>query len=297
MSKRELSRLAGSADVEGSRPKRRRDTTTYAEGSSDVDVTMSEAGKATSRQNGGASNRGNDSLKELGLHLLQTVKEAKAKDGRQLAAAFLTKPPRKIYPDYYQVIKTPIALDDIKKRLDSNVYPKLQAVMADFELLFNNAMTYNIKDSVIWKDARDMLKLAQNTYEKLAPLLGAGEAVQDDDDKRGNSTTPSLDAMIRSRLQKLIEKTDKDGRTLSTEFMQLPNRKQWAIYYQQIKNPRCFDGILKKLKRKDYHTSADFASDVELIFSNAMDFNLPHSGIWEDALTLRATYVRPPIAL
>lgn len=53
-------------------------------------------------------------------------------------------------------------------------------------------------------------KLAQNTYEKLAPLLGAGEAVQDDDDKRGNSTTPSLDAMIRSRLQKLIEKTDKE---------------------------------------------------------------------------------------
>lgn len=62
-----------------------------------------------------------------------------------------------MYPDYYQIIKSPIALDDIKKRLDTDAYPSMQAVRADFELLFNNALQYNMKDSVIWKDAKEML--------------------------------------------------------------------------------------------------------------------------------------------
>lgn len=62
-----------------------------------------------------------------------------------------------MYPDYYQIIKSPIALDDIKKRLDTDAYSSMQAVRADFELLFNNALQYNMKDSVIWKDAKEML--------------------------------------------------------------------------------------------------------------------------------------------
>lgn len=285
MSKRELSRLIGAADVEGSRRKRRRDAATLP-GSSDVDVTMSEAGEDNTRENGGPRHGGGGTLKELGLHLLQTVKEAKAKDGRQLALVFLTKPPRKMYPDYYQIIKNPIALDDIKKRLDTSAYSSLQTVRADFELLFNNALEYNMKDSVIWKDAKDMHKLMQKTYEKLAPLVGADDE-SDEDDEKGKSKVPNLNRMIKSRLQKLIEKTDKDGRVMSTEFMQLPNKKQWAIYYKQIKNPQCIENIFRKIKRKDYHTSAVFASDVELVFSNAMTFNQVHSGIWEDALILR----------
>ncbi|KAF5352501.1 hypothetical protein D9756_005882 [Leucocoprinus leucothites] len=287
MSKRELSRLIGPADVEGSRSKRRRDAITLPKASSDVDVTMSEVGEVILPQNGDGSFRGSGSLKELGLHLLQTVKEAKAKDGRQLALAFLTKPPRKVYPDYYQLIKTPIALDDIKKRLDTNAYPTLHVLLSDFELLYSNAMEYNMKDSVIWKDAKDMLKLVQKAYEKLAPLVEADDGSDDDDEKKGKFKEPNLNRIIKSRLQKLIEKTDKDGRTMSTEFMQLPNKKQWPLYYQQIKNPRCIENIFKKIKRRDYHTSAAFASDVELVFSNAMTFNQTHSVIWDDALALR----------
>ena len=31
----------------------------------------------------------------------------------------------------------------------------------------------------------------------------------------------------------------------------------------------------------------DFANDVELVFSNALEFNQEHTQIWEDAVTLR----------
>ncbi|KXN88870.1 Protein polybromo-1 [Leucoagaricus sp. SymC.cos] len=286
MSKRELSRLIGTADIEGSRPKRRRDAAGPPDSSPEVNVIMSEPGEEASRQNGSSEYAGGRSVKEQGLHLLQTVKEAKANDGRLLATAFLTKPPRKVYPDYYQIIQKPIALDDIKKLLDIGSYSSPQAVRADFELLFNNALEYNMKDSVIWKDAKDMLKLVQKTYEQFAPLPEP-DGASDDDEKRGKSKTPSLNRMIKSRLQKLVEKTDKDGRTMSTEFMELPNKKQWAIYYKQIKKPQCLENIFRKIKRKEYHSAAAFASDVELVFSNAMTFNQDHTVIWEDALALR----------
>jgi hypothetical protein len=46
----------------------------------------------------------------------------------------------------------------------------------------------------------------------------------------------------------------------------------------------------RKIKRKEYHTSAAFAADVELVFSNAMAFNQDHTVIWEDALALRVCF-------
>ncbi|XP_006454163.1 hypothetical protein AGABI2DRAFT_196990 [Agaricus bisporus var. bisporus H97] len=234
--------------------------------------------------------KGIPSVKEQGLELWLTVKDAKSKDGRLLSLVFLTKPPKKVYPDYYQIIKSPIALDDIKKRLDTDAYPSMQAVRADFELLFNNALQYNMKDSVIWKDAKEMLRLVHKTYEKFVPATvptTEGDDFSDNDEKKGKSKAPNLSRLIKSRLQKLVEKTDKDGRLLSTEFMELPNKKLWAIYYKQIKKPQCLENIFRRIKRKEYHTATTFAADVELVFSNAMSFNQDHTPIWEDALTLR----------
>ena len=49
----------------------------------------------------------------------------------------------------------------------------------------------------------------QRTYDKLAPLVGADNE-SDDDDERGKSKVPNLNRIIKSRLQKLIEKTDKE---------------------------------------------------------------------------------------
>ena len=47
----------------------------------------------------------------------------------------------------------------------------------------------------------------------------------------------------------------------------------------------------KKIKRKEYSDVNMFASDVELIFSNAITYNLDHSQIWEDAHILRVGYL------
>lgn len=70
---------------------------------------------------------------------------------------FLRKPSKRLYADYYMIIKQPIALDDIKKKIDNGGYASLEEVRQDFELCFTNAKQYNMKDSPIWKDAKELL--------------------------------------------------------------------------------------------------------------------------------------------
>ncbi|KAJ3772440.1 RSC complex protein, partial [Lentinula raphanica] len=212
--------------------------------------------------------------------------------GRPLSLQFLKQPNPRIYPDYYAIIRNPIALEDIKKKIQSGKYTDLESVRKDFELCFNNAKDYNLQESVIYNDAKDLLKLANKTYRKLAPSE-PGE----------KSKPPSMKKLLNSRIQKLMKKTDDNGRIMSTMFMELPSKKEWPTYYKQIPEPRCLETIQKQVKRKEYKTVSEFAADVELVFSNAMTFNMEHTPIWEDALTLRDYFrqlmadLPPPYAL
>jgi hypothetical protein len=77
--------------------------------------------------------------------------------GRQLSVPFLTKPSKHDYPDYYLLIHSPIALDDIKRHLNKGKYSSLEDYKSDFELLFANAKQYNRPDSTIYEDAEYLL--------------------------------------------------------------------------------------------------------------------------------------------
>ena len=59
-----------------------------------------------------------------------------------------------MYPDYYIIIKKPIALDKIKSQLDSGEYQSLFAVKNDLDQCFRNAKRYNLKESQIFNDAK-----------------------------------------------------------------------------------------------------------------------------------------------
>ena len=54
------------------------------------------------------------------------------------------------------VIPRPICLDQIKKKISTSKYDKLDEYIEDFRLLFNNARTFNDESSVVYKDANSM---------------------------------------------------------------------------------------------------------------------------------------------
>ncbi|KAF9486466.1 Bromodomain-containing protein [Pholiota conissans] len=273
MSKREHDHINGTGENAGSRrSKRRRE----GEASSDVDVTTSGPIEAFKSNGSGSSPESAQQVKEKGMMLWTTVKDAVNKEGISISTPFLHRPPKRLYPDYYELIKQPIALDDIKRKLDHHNYSSLQDVKNDFELLVANAKQYNLAESAIVQDAKELLKLVHKIYSKMVPS-------DEDEEKK----SPSLSRLMKARLEKLVAKKDSTGRTLSAAFMALPDKKEWAIYYKEIKHPQCLEAVYKHIKRKEYHSAAQFSADVELVFSNALTFNQEQSIIWNDAMTLR----------
>ncbi|KAI0640070.1 Bromodomain-containing protein [Trametes polyzona] len=298
MSKREARSIAAAGvDIDAPRAKRRREapaaTSTSPNGKQKAEASDTQAVGEHDEENAGSDGEDREAVREKGLQLWQTLKDAVNKEGQIASFQFMRLPSKRQYPDYYVQIKRPIALDDIKAKLEAREYTSLEDVRQDFETCFRNAKRYNMKESQIWKDAKFLHKLSTKEYSRITgtkeepPADDGDEKAGSDDDGGTKKKTPNLHRLLKTRLQKLVDKTDDKGRVLSAEFMELPSRKQWPMYYQIIKKPQALENIFKKLKRKEYRNPTDFANDVELVFSNALEFNQEHTQIWEDAVILR----------
>jgi E1A/CREB-binding protein len=53
-------------------------------------------------------------------------------------------------PDYFEVVKRPMDLGTIRKKLDNGVYTKLEDFKYHVNLVFDNAMMYNPEGSVVY---------------------------------------------------------------------------------------------------------------------------------------------------
>ena len=70
----------------------------------------------------------------------------------EIAEMFIELPSRTEYPDYYQIIKHPIALQDMRIKLGP-LY-SLADLKSDFDQMVQNAFTYNIKGSAVYANAQ-----------------------------------------------------------------------------------------------------------------------------------------------
>ncbi|RWS06402.1 Transcription activator BRG1-like protein [Dinothrombium tinctorium] len=99
--------------------------------------------------------------------LLNVVIEYKDADDRVLSEPFMKLPSRRELPDYYEVIKKPVDIFKIKKRIREHRYRNLDDLEADFMLLCKNAQQYNMEGSTIYEDS----------------IIEDEEEEQDDDDE------------------------------------------------------------------------------------------------------------------
>ncbi|XP_073501342.1 bromodomain testis-specific protein [Phyllobates terribilis] len=75
-------------------------------------------------------------------------------------------------PDYYQIIKNPMDLSTIRKRLEYNYYPKALDCMQDFNTMFTNCFVYNKPGDDIVLMAQElekvfMQKIAEMPHEEI----------------------------------------------------------------------------------------------------------------------------------
>lgn len=106
-------------------------------------------------------------MREIMQTCQQAIQELRNEDGRQRCELFKEVPSRQLYPDYYKIIKKPIAISTIRKRVAGTYYKSMQVFKEDWHQMFENAMIYNHEGSHVYADAVEMKKVFDGTYERL----------------------------------------------------------------------------------------------------------------------------------
>ncbi|TVY58723.1 Chromatin structure-remodeling complex subunit RSC1 [Lachnellula cervina] len=93
--------------------------------------------------------------------LLKGLRKFKNPGGDLKILHFEKMPDKSVMPEYYQEIKNPIAMDLIKRKAKRKKYQSIDQVLKDLDLMFDNAKSYNLEDSQVYRDAADLQKEAK----------------------------------------------------------------------------------------------------------------------------------------
>lgn len=66
---------------------------------------------------------------------------------------FMCLPSRRDFPEYFNMISKPIAMNKIRERIERHYYPDVNSCLDDFKLMFSNCRFFNEEDSLIYRDA------------------------------------------------------------------------------------------------------------------------------------------------
>jgi ATP-dependent helicase STH1/SNF2 len=91
-------------------------------------------------------------------------------------------------------------MNQIRKRVNSNYYKSLVQFQADWQLMFNNARTYNQEGSWVYVDAEEMEKVFNDAVSRFAMgsgMPGAGSV--DDSANAGSGGEEDLPPQPRSK--------------------------------------------------------------------------------------------------
>lgn len=97
--------------------------------------------------------------------ILKGLRKPKDMDGNLRVLDF-EKLPEKSNKQYYDVIKNPIALDQIKRNAKRKKYHNVDECLADLDIMFSNAKHFNEDGSTIYEDAVELQKEAHRLAEQ-----------------------------------------------------------------------------------------------------------------------------------
>jgi chromatin structure-remodeling complex subunit RSC1/2 len=104
---------------------------------------------------------------EARIHsVLKGLRRFKNHAGELLVLPFEKVPDKVANPDYYKMTPNPIALDNIKRKAKRKKYQNVNQVLADLELMFENARRYNEEGSEVYEAAVELQKQARQLAEQ-----------------------------------------------------------------------------------------------------------------------------------
>lgn len=102
-------------------------------------------------------------------------------NGRRMATPFLERPDAKDFPDYDDLILTPLGLSDVKQRITD--YRDPRDFRRDMNIVFQNARDYNSAGTRLFEDATYLQKFLEDQFTKHFPELPDSSGHSSDVDK------------------------------------------------------------------------------------------------------------------
>ncbi|KAI9797955.1 MAG: hypothetical protein M1833_005011 [Piccolia ochrophora] len=99
--------------------------------------------------------------------VLDAVYQYRDDEGRDPFKVFHRKVNKRLTPDYYDVIKEPMALSTVKANINSKTYKEFSDFVRDFALISHNAQTYNKPEAPAYKDALVLKSVVEGELKKL----------------------------------------------------------------------------------------------------------------------------------
>ncbi|XP_074200814.1 protein polybromo-1 isoform X33 [Camelus bactrianus] len=223
--------------------------------------------------------------------LYDTVRSCRNNQGQLIAEPFFHLPSKKKYPDYYQQIKMPISLQQIRTKLKNQEYETLDHLECDLNLMFENAKRYNVPNSAIYKR---VLKLQQVMQAKKKELARRDD-IEDGDSMISSATSDTGSAKrkskknIRKQRMKILfnvvleAREPGSGRRLCDLFMVKPSKKDYPDYYKIILEPMDLKIIEHNIRNDKYAGEEGMIEDMKLMFRNARHYNEEGSQVYNDA--------------
>ncbi|KAJ3042833.1 hypothetical protein HK097_001896 [Rhizophlyctis rosea] len=219
-------------------------------------------------------------------------------------------------PTYFDIIKRPMDLSTMDRKLQNHQYSSVQQFVDDMNLMLDNCWTFNGKVGPIAQFAYNIQKLFQKQMEKMDKLAPPKEPAPSK--KRAPSIEPrELDDPDAPRPKREIhaparELPNQPGQALSARknsfkkgdlalkqcsnlLRELTQKRHssynWPFltpvgpevfgYYEMIKRPMDLSTIRRKLDEGDYDTADQFKEDVVLMFRNCYTFNPVGTDVYE----------------
>ncbi|KAJ5555509.1 hypothetical protein N7535_007946 [Penicillium sp. DV-2018c] len=107
-------------------------------------------------------------LWKIMMDVVLAIYEYREEDGHDPSRLFHRSVNKRYVPDYYDIIKEPVALSILKARINKREYKHFSEFVRDCALIPHNAQTYNRPRSQAYEDALVIRDVFANEFKKLA---------------------------------------------------------------------------------------------------------------------------------
>ncbi|KAJ1950970.1 hypothetical protein EC988_004193 [Linderina pennispora] len=184
-------------------------------------------------------------------------------------------PVKQNVPTYFDIIKKPMDLGTIRKKLDRQKYRTAEEFRDDVQLVLHNCFLFNVPNTYVHTQGlnlQEAFRTAWTAHFGVEPQAPVSTPLPED---------PPMSDREHARARTMLTKLKQGEHAWPFLKPVDPIALGVPTYFAIVKNPMDFSTIQRKLTKKVYRYVADFVCDLRLLLDDCFLFNLAETPVNE----------------